>query len=136
MSRYAKFHSAILLVGALTLTAQAHHSFAAFDKTKTDTLAGTVKFFEFTNPHVWIWLSVPGTGPNTGLYGFESGGPSQYDRMGISRSTFAPGTEVTITYHPMRDGRKGGQLLTAKFANGDVLDIMKQVKIFSNGEVQ
>jgi len=136
MIRFAKFCSVMLLGGTLTLTAQAHHSFAAFDKTKTATLAGTVKFFEFTNPHVWIWLSVPGNGPNTGLYGFESGGPSQYDRMGISRSTFAPGTPVTITYHPMRDGRKGGQLLTAKFANGDVLDIMKQVKIFSNGEVQ
>ena len=126
---------AFLAAMIATTTAQAHHSFAAFDKSKTMTVAGTIKTFEFTNPHVWIWLTVP-SGANAGLYGFESGGPSQLDRMGISRSTFAPGTPVTITYHPMRDGRKGGQFLIAKFRDGSTLDMMKQVKIFSNGEVQ
>jgi hypothetical protein len=109
----------------------AHHSFAAFDKTKTATLVGTVKYFEFTNPHVWIWINVP----NDGLYGLESGGPSQYDRMGLGRDTFKPGMPLTITYHPLRDGRKGGQFLTAKMPDGSTLDMMKQVKTFASGEV-
>lgn len=121
-----------LLVAMLfTTSAFAHHSFAAFDKTKTGTLIGTVKYFEFTNPHVWIWINVP----QDGLYGLESGGPSQYDRMGLGRDTFKPGMNLIVTYHPLRDGRKGGQFLTAKMPDGSTLDMMKQVKTFSNGEV-
>jgi len=137
MNQSIKFCFAAALGSFVFATgAQAHHSFAEFDKTKQSSVAGTVKYFEFTNPHVWVWLTVPGTGPQAGLWGFESGGPSQFDRMGISRSTFAPGTQLTITFHPLRDGRKGGDLMTAKFPNGDVIDIKKQVKIFANGEVQ
>lgn len=122
----------IFALAALMGVAQAHHSFSAFDRSKYQTVSGTVKFFEFTNPHVWIWLTVPGVG----LYGFESGGPSQYDRMGIARDTFAPGTKVAITFHPLRDGRMGGSLVSAKFPNGETLDMMKQVRIFASGEVR
>jgi len=131
--RFGHFCFAALLA-ASPLVANAHHSFAAFDKTKVATLSGTIKYFEFTNPHIWIWLNVPGSGPTAGLYGFESGGPSQFDRMGISRDRFAPGTQATFTYHPMRDGRKGGQLMVAHFADGQTIDIMKYVKTFAAGE--
>src|SRR5215831_3941023 len=40
--------------------AAAHHSFAMFDTTKQVTLAGTVTMFEWTNPHAYIELDVPG----------------------------------------------------------------------------
>src|SRR5579863_2954062 len=38
----------------------AHHSFALFDMTKSVALEGTVKSFEWTNPHSWVRLEVPG----------------------------------------------------------------------------
>ena len=37
----------------------AHHSFAMFDASKTITLNGTVKSFEWTNPHMWLTVTVP-----------------------------------------------------------------------------
>src|SRR5579872_5039452 len=40
--------------------ASAHHSFALFDVTRTIELEGTVKSFEWTNPHSWIRLEVAG----------------------------------------------------------------------------
>ena len=38
--------------------ALAHHSMAMFDQTKTVTLSGTVKEFQWTNPHCYIQLMV------------------------------------------------------------------------------
>ena len=38
--------------------ALAHHSFAMFDQTKELTLVGTVREFQWTNPHSWIQLTV------------------------------------------------------------------------------
>ena len=43
----------------LAAPAFAHHSFAMFDATKDLTLQGTVKGFEWTNPHMWLYVIVP-----------------------------------------------------------------------------
>ena len=37
----------------------AHHSYAMFDMSKTVTLQGTIRDFQWTNPHSWIWIDVP-----------------------------------------------------------------------------
>ena len=42
-------------------SALAHHSRAMFDQTKQVTLVGTVKEFQWTNPHCWIQVLVPDT---------------------------------------------------------------------------
>ena len=43
-----------IAIAALTASASAHHSFAMFDAQKTVTLQGTVKEFEWVNPHSWL----------------------------------------------------------------------------------
>ena len=40
-------------------TASAHHSTAMFDMTKNVTLQGTIKEFQWTNPHTFIYIDVP-----------------------------------------------------------------------------
>ena len=50
--------SALLLVTSIG-PAFAHHSPAAFDRTKKVTLVGTVKEFRWQNPHTWIEVEVP-----------------------------------------------------------------------------
>ena len=45
-------------VTALVSPAPAHHSFAMFDADRTVTLQGTVKEFEWTNPHSWLHIMV------------------------------------------------------------------------------
>ena len=52
----------IALVGVLALagtSAFAHHSRTMFDTNKQVTLVGTVKEFQWTNPHCWIQVLVP-----------------------------------------------------------------------------
>ena len=98
------------LVIALALIAPAvpviaHHSGTMFDESKDVTLTGVVKEFQYTNPHSWLLVDVKGPDGKVTTWGFEAEGPSTLVRAGIRRSDFAPGTPVTITGHPMRDGR-------------------------------
>ena len=94
-----------IAMAAVSIPAIAHHSGAMFDDRKEVTLTGVVKEFQYTNPHSWLLVDVKGQDGKVVTWGFEAEGPSTLLRAGIRRSDFAPGTEVTITGHPMKDGR-------------------------------
>ena len=94
-----------LAAGATTVPAMAHHSGAMFEPTKEVTLSGTVKEFQFTNPHSWLLVDVKGPDGKVTTWGFEAEGPSSMTRAGIRLKDFTPGTPVTITGRPMKDGR-------------------------------
>ena len=97
---------AVALAGAAMGTpAAAHHSGAMFDAKKEVTLTGVVKEFQYTNPHSWLLVDVKGADGKVTTWGFEAEGPSTLLRAGIRKSDFKPGTTVTITGHPMQDGR-------------------------------
>jgi hypothetical protein len=105
---------------AMATPALAHHSGAMFDAAKTVTLAGTVKEFQYTNPHSWLQVMVSGADGKSVEWGFEAEGPSTLLRAGIKAKTFMPGDKVTIVAHPMKDGRPAGSLMTATKADGTV----------------
>jgi hypothetical protein len=113
----------LLLLAASIGTTQAHHTYAMFDRSKTQTLRGTVAKLEWTNPHVFVWLYVPSV-DNPGkydLYALENGSPNALSKIGWTRQSLQPGDKITIEYWPLRDGRKGGHLAKATLANGQVL---------------
>ena len=102
-----------------TSPVQAHHSAAGFDSTKVKEITGTIKEFQFTNPHSWIQVMVetkPGEAPKE--WSIEWGSPNQLGRRGIRPSTFKPGAKVTMRVHPMRDGSPAAGFVGAKFADG------------------
>ena len=102
-------------------TASAHHSFAAFDTASEKTVTGTVKQFDWTNPHTWIWVEVPNAQGSVDTFGFEGMSPNYLNRRGWTKSTLKPGDTITITFRPMRDGSKGGMFMNGKLASGKVL---------------
>ena len=55
----SRWLAGVALACALTMPVVAHHSPAAFDRTKKVTLVGTVKEFRWQNPHTWIEVLVP-----------------------------------------------------------------------------
>jgi hypothetical protein len=83
----------------------AHHSATMFDKSKSITVTGVVKEFQYTNPHSWIIVTVTDEEGNKVNWGFEAEGPSTLIRSGISKRDFQRGTKIKITGHPIRDGR-------------------------------
>jgi hypothetical protein len=106
-------------LGAAAAPAQAHHSGAMFDSAKTVTVMGTLKGVEWTNPH--SWLSVVGTpdgkGPGT-QWDLESVSPGTLVRMGLGKDQLQVGAKVSVDFHPLRDGRRGGSLVAVTFADG------------------
>ena len=104
---------------ALVSPAPAHHSFAMFDADRTVTLQGTVKEFEWTNPHSWLHLMVKdeATGQQ-GVWALELSSPARLKRMGMSADSVKPGDAISVTFHPLKDGARGGQFLQATLPDG------------------
>ena len=119
---------AVSLAAAVS-TLQAHHSAAMFDMSKTVTLQGTVKEFQYTNPHSWLQVLVADSDGKTVEWGFETEGPSTLLRVGIKLKTFQPGDKVTIVAHPMRDGRPAGAWISATKADGTVYNLRPGPKV-------
>jgi hypothetical protein len=102
--------------------ALAHHSFAMFDAEKSVTLSGTVKEFQWTNPHAWIMLTVAGqAGQPEQQWAIEMNGPGGLARQGWRPKTLTPGMPVAVTIHPLRDGTNGGQFMDVKLPDGTIL---------------
>ena len=106
---------AVMVLAALP--AAAHHSGAMFDDQKSVTLAGTVKAFQWTNPHCWIQVMVPGENGAV-EWSVEMGAPVELFRGGWRPGTLKAGDRITVTLHPMRDGTRGGLYVSAKTADG------------------
>jgi hypothetical protein len=108
-----------IAVAAFTAPAPAHHSFAMFDSQQTVTLQGTVKEFEWTNPHSWLRITV--NDEKTGkplVWAVELSSPSRLITMGMRADSVKEGDAVSVTFHPMRDGTRGGQFIQAVLPGG------------------
>ena len=98
--------------------AQAHHSMAMFDQTKTVVLSGTVKQFQWTNPHCYIQLTVKDAGGAEKEWSLEMGAPMYLYAKGWRPSSLKAGTPIKVTINPLRNGEPGGIVLTASGADG------------------
>jgi hypothetical protein len=88
--------------------AEAHHSFAMFDRTKLNSWTGTLKEFERTNPHSWLHVIIKDAAGVDREWSFEMGGLGQLEQQGLEAGTLKPGDQVTIEGHPLKDGSRGG----------------------------
>ena len=103
---------------ALASSAAAHHSFAIFDQTKVNYLSGTVKEFEWVNPHAWLRIVITDAGGKAAEWSFEAGSVAQLTALGWKKDSFLVGDKVEVGFRPMRDGSRGGQFMSAKLSNG------------------
>jgi hypothetical protein len=107
---------ALLSLG-LAAPAQAHHSGSMFDASKSVTLTGTVRDFQWTSPHCFIQLAET-TPSGLAEWSIEMGAPVQLARFGWKKSTLRPGDKATIVVHPLRDGGKGGLFVSGTDGDG------------------
>ena len=111
----------IATLAVYAIPAVAHHSFAMFDAAKTVILEGSVKEFQWTNPHAWIMLNVANQQGQAEQWAIELNGPSGLARDGWKPKTLAPGMNVSVTIHPLRDGTNGGQFMDITLPDGTVM---------------
>lgn len=125
MRRPLSMIAALLLTAIAATTATAHHSFAHFDQTKRITLTGTVKVFQFTNPHSWIYMEVSEEGAKPdgqpGEWAIEALSPNVLSRNGWKKNTLKPGDEIKVLINPARDGSRLGNLIQVTLPDGRTL---------------
>jgi len=115
------FSLAGLAAALLAPPAVAHHAFAMFDQTKLMVASGTVKSFDFVNPHAWLHVTVTNDKGVPQTYSFEGGSPSQLKSLGWASDHPKIGETVEVGYRPMKDGSRGGQLMMVKMPDGQKL---------------
>jgi hypothetical protein len=111
LSKHAAAIAAVAVGVAAMLPAAAHHSFATYDRTKTVTIKGTVKTFQWTNPHCVLWVVIqPAGGGDPQEWSIETTSPGVLTRSGWTRHSLNPGDRVSVEFNPLRDGSHGGGL--------------------------
>ncbi|MEP7242459.1 MAG: DUF6152 family protein [Gammaproteobacteria bacterium] len=106
---------------AVAGVALAHHSFAMFDSDHQVKLSGTVKHFQWTNPHVYIEMDgkpVKDEGQEPKGYTIECASPGILNRVGWKFNMVKPGDVVTVIIAPLRTGEPGGLLKQITLPDG------------------
>ncbi len=99
----------------------AHHSPAAFDRTKQVKLSGTVKEFRWQNPHTWIEVIVKDDKGQDVVWGVELTSPTYLVRAGWKSNTIKPGDKVTVVGNPVRTGEPAAIFVSLTLADGRTL---------------
>jgi hypothetical protein len=99
-------------------SAQAHHSFAMFDMQKQVTVSGTVKQFQWTNPHAYIQLIAKDEAGRDVEWSMEMGAPMYLYARGWRPRSLRAGMRVNVTLNPLRNGRPGGVVRDVTDAEG------------------
>ena len=80
----------------------AHHSPSMFDGSKQLTLTGTVREFQWSNPHSYIQLVVKAADGTEQEWSLEMGANAYLYNLGWRPSTVKPGDILTVKVEPLR----------------------------------
>jgi hypothetical protein len=99
----------------------AHHSNVAFAVETVLTATGTVKEWQWSNPHTWLIMDVDDGKGGKAEWAMEGRAPGVLLRAGWSRSVLKPGDKVTVHYSPSKDGSKVGMIARVTLPDGKIL---------------
>jgi hypothetical protein len=113
--------AALSIYGLLVLpiVAAAHHSPSMFDGSREVILSGTVREFQWSNPHSYIQLVVASDDGAEQEWSIEMGANSYLHNLGWRPSTLKPGDELIVTITPLRNGEPGGLLTNVTTTEGN-----------------
>jgi len=102
----------------LTVKSEAHHSFAMYDQTVTKTMSGKLVRLIPGSSHSQIVFDLmdaegkPSLGPDGKplKWQVELGSAANIARQGVTVKTLTPGTVVTVTLYPQRNGANQGAI--------------------------
>lgn len=115
------FVAALLL---FSIPSRAHHGTSAYDPAKTLKLKGTVTSFEWVNPHASLAWDVKAENGAVEHWVVELTSPGMLTRSGWHHDSVKPGDEVTVYFHPTKNGTKWGIFQRVVFTDGrpDLID--------------
>jgi hypothetical protein len=118
MTKTTSWRAIVTAAVALYATsARAHHSPTMFDMTQQLTVSGTVRTFQWTNPHCYVQLLVKSEGKEE-EWSFEMGSPIYLYNHGWRPMSLKAGDRLTVTFAPLRKGGPAGLLIDARTSDG------------------
>jgi Family of unknown function (DUF6152) len=104
--------------------ALAHHgTFVSYDSDHPVTMKATVTEYRFTNPHMQLYFDVTDEKGNVTHWSAEGPDPAVWVQAGWGRkrtqAALAPGTEITITVAPARNGKPVGTISRILLSSGE-----------------
>ncbi len=110
--------AAVIAAGTWPACAAAHHSFAMYDQAQVKTLTGKLTryipganhaqlIFELLEPDGTPILDAAG---KPVLWGVETGPAARIAQQGVTPDNFPPGTIVTVSLNPLRNGKTFGAM--------------------------
>jgi hypothetical protein len=105
---------------AATSAAVAHHTYSMFDARRQVTLHGTVREFQWTNPHCFLQVVVPGARARE-EWSIQMDSPQTLYRKGWRPGALKPGDAVSVIIHPTRAGSRSGQFMSGTGPDGKPL---------------
>jgi hypothetical protein len=93
----------LLVAGAGSAAAAAHHSIAMFDGKRVIRITGTITGFRWINPHASIQLDGSASEGEPGAWTIEMQAPSTLMAEGWSRESLSAGDQVTLYVNPTRE---------------------------------
>jgi hypothetical protein len=100
----------------------AHHGTANYETTKSVSVTGTVTDFNFTNPHVQIFMDVKDATGKVAKWQGELTSPNHLSRSGWHKDTIKPGDLITISGFPTKSGTPEIWIQKVVLADGTQLD--------------
>ena len=104
-------NASIALSVLLACPAFAHHSATIFDRESVLAFRGTVVSFNWTNPHVYIYVETEGDDGEVIEWEIETDATPILTRSGWTSESFVPGDQVTVRAHPDRRAERKHALL-------------------------
>ena len=123
--RHTVLAAAALGIGLLMSSGPtlAHHGGSAYDTSKTLTLTGTVKTFDFIQPHPIIGLDVKDESGNMVNWSIEMTSPNHLVRYGWNGHKLKPGDQITVTGNAAKNGLKVLNLRKIAWSTGEVIPL-------------
>jgi hypothetical protein len=122
MTYRSAVHRLGLFVAVLAVMAAApafaHHSFNAYDMSRTETVSGSIKEFRWGAPHSSLVVIFVDSSGKQQTMSLVSGSPLMFSKQGLTPRDFHRGDKVTVTYHPNTSGGAGGALASIVLPNG------------------
>ena len=104
------------------LPLSAHHSSSSYDMEHPVNVKGIITKVEWTNPHVFIFLTVKDDSGNVEEWRVEGNSPNMLSRVGWKPEMLKVGETLDVKGAAAKSGSKVMRLITLTLANGEKFD--------------